>query len=40
MEAIIDITLSGGGGDDTLSADAILIGGIGDDFLEGGAGPT
>jgi Ca2+-binding RTX toxin-like protein len=38
VESVIGITLAGGQGDDTLSADAILIGGIGNDFLEGGAG--
>ncbi len=38
VENVIGITLAGGAGDDYLSADAILIGGIGDDFLEGGAG--
>ena len=39
VEAIIGITLAGGGGDDFLSADAVLIGGIGNDNLVGGAGP-
>ena len=38
VEAIIGITLAGGAGNDSLSADAILIGGIGNDTLEGGAG--
>ncbi|MGN6136486.1 MAG: dockerin type I domain-containing protein, partial [Aureliella sp.] len=38
VEALIGITLAGGAGNDRLSADAILIGGIGNDFLEGGAG--
>ena len=38
VEATILITLNGGLGDDYLSADALLIGGPGDDFLEGGAG--
>jgi len=38
VEAAILITLDGGDGDDFLSADAILLGGNGDDFLEGGAG--
>ncbi len=38
VEATILITLNGGLGDDQLSADALLIGGPGDDFLEGGAG--
>jgi Ca2+-binding RTX toxin-like protein len=38
VEAAIGITLAGGQGHDRLSADAILIGGPGDDFLEGGAG--
>jgi hypothetical protein len=38
VEAKIGLTLNGGPGDDYLSADAILIGGTGDDFLEGGAG--
>ncbi len=37
-EATIAITLEGDAGDDFLSADAILIGGAGDDFLQGGAG--
>lgn len=37
-EAVIAITLEGDAGDDILSADAILIGGAGDDFLQGGAG--
>jgi Ca2+-binding RTX toxin-like protein len=39
VESVISITLAGGAGNDSLSADAILIGGIGNDFLEGGAGP-
>jgi hypothetical protein len=34
----IDIRLDGDEGDDSLSADAILNGGAGNDFLEGGAG--
>ena len=38
LENITRVTLDGGVGDDFLSADAILIGGPGDDFLEGGAG--
>jgi Ca2+-binding RTX toxin-like protein len=38
VEGTILITLDGGFGDDYLSADAILIGGPGSDFLEGGAG--
>ncbi|MDX1926571.1 MAG: dockerin type I domain-containing protein [Pirellulaceae bacterium] len=38
VEGLIGITFAGGAGHDTLSADAILIGGNGDDFLEGGAG--
>jgi Ca2+-binding RTX toxin-like protein len=38
VEGLIGITLAGGVGNDTLSADAILIGGNGDDFLAGGAG--
>jgi Ca2+-binding RTX toxin-like protein len=38
VESVIGITLAGGAGADVLSADAILIGGIGNDFLEGGAG--
>ncbi len=38
VEAVIGITLAGGSGNDTLSADAILIGGIGNDNLEGGDG--
>ncbi|MGE0755391.1 MAG: beta strand repeat-containing protein, partial [Pirellulaceae bacterium] len=38
VEGLIGVTLAGGTGDDQLSADAILIGGPGDDFLEGGAG--
>ena len=32
------VTLNGGLGDDVLSADAVLIGGPGNDFLEGGVG--
>ncbi|MFH1918923.1 MAG: Ig-like domain-containing protein [Planctomycetota bacterium] len=32
------ITLNGGAGDDYLSADATLIGGLGNDVLEGGSG--
>ena len=39
VEAVIGITLNGDAGDDFLSADAILNGGLGDDRLEGGAGP-
>src|SRR5262249_4792849 len=38
VEATTLITLDGGDGNDTLSADAILIGGNGNDFLEGGTG--
>ncbi len=38
VEALIGITMAGGAGNDTLSADAILIGGIGNDKLIGGAG--
>jgi len=38
VESAILLTLDGGAGDDFLSADAILIGGPGNDFLEGGAG--
>jgi Ca2+-binding RTX toxin-like protein len=38
VEATIDITLHGGAGADFLSADAVLIGGDGDDVLEGGDG--
>lgn len=38
VEAVIGITLDGGAGDDTLSADAILVGGEGNDTLTGGAG--
>ncbi len=38
VENSIGITLDGGAGNDTLSADAILIGGPGDDFLQGGLG--
>lgn len=38
VEATILITLNGGLGNDYLSADALLIGGPGDDLLEGGAG--
>jgi len=38
VEQKIKLTIDGGAGDDFLSADAILIGGPGDDFLEGGAG--
>ncbi len=38
VEALIGITLAGGAGNDYLTADAILIGGIGNDTLEGGAG--
>ena len=38
VEATIAITLNGDGGNDTLSADAILNGGAGDDLLIGGAG--
>ena len=38
IENVTRVTLDGGVGDDFLSADAILIGGPGDDFLEGGAG--
>ena len=37
-EAVMPITLDGGAGDDYLSADAVLIGGAGNDILEGGAG--
>jgi Ca2+-binding RTX toxin-like protein len=37
-EALIDITLNGGIGDDFLSADAIINGGPGNDFLQGGVG--
>ena len=37
-EAEIQITIEGDSGDDFVSADAILIGGAGDDFLQGGAG--
>ena len=38
VEDKIAITLDGGHGNDFLSADAVLIGGPGNDFLEGGAG--
>jgi hypothetical protein len=38
VESVIGITLAGGAGNDVLSADAILIGGLGNDYLEGGAG--
>ena len=38
LESVTRVTLNGGAGDDLLSADAILNGGDGDDFLEGGAG--
>ncbi len=38
VEATIDVTLHGGAGDDFLSADAVLIGGDGDDTLVGGDG--
>ncbi len=38
VEAVIAITLNGNAGDDFLSADAILNGGDGDDFLLGGVG--
>ncbi|MEM1228263.1 MAG: tandem-95 repeat protein [Planctomycetota bacterium] len=38
LETSIGIVLAGDAGDDFLSADAILLGGPGDDFLEGGAG--
>ncbi len=38
VEGIVGITFAGGAGNDTLSADAILIGGSGNDYLEGGAG--
>ncbi|HZL89415.1 MAG TPA: hypothetical protein VFB96_13710, partial [Pirellulaceae bacterium] len=38
VEATVLITLDGGTGNDNLSADAILIGGPGNDFMEGGAG--
>lgn len=38
VEDKVAVTLDGGPGDDFLSADAILLGGSGDDFLEGGAG--
>ena len=37
-ENTIAITIEGDAGDDFISADAILIGGAGDDFLQGGAG--
>ena len=37
-ENVIQITVEGDAGDDFLSADAILIGGSGDDFMQGGAG--
>ncbi len=38
VENVTAITLDGGVGDDSLSADATLLGGAGDDLLEGGAG--
>jgi len=38
VEASVAITLSGGAGDDYLSADATLLGGIGDDVLVSGTG--
>lgn len=38
LETITRITLHGGAGDDYLSADAVLIGGDGDDTLVGGDG--
>lgn len=38
LEARTQISLSGGAGDDYLSADATITGGAGDDTLEGGAG--
>ncbi len=38
VEGQVGISLSGGAGDDFLSADATLDGGAGDDFLEGGSG--
>ncbi len=38
VEDSIGITMNGGSGNDFLSADAVLIGGPGNDFLEGGAG--
>lgn len=39
VEAAIGIQLEGGAGNDYLSADATLLGGIGDDTLIGGTGP-
>ena len=38
VENTIGITLNGGLGDDSLTADAILNGGPGNDYLEGGSG--
>ncbi len=38
VEGVIAITLSGGAGNDILSADGTLLGGIGNDTLIGGAG--
>ncbi len=38
LEVFTSITLEGDAGDDFLSADAILIGGPGNDFLQGGLG--
>ena len=38
VESLVGITFAGGAGNDSLSADAILIGGNGDDYLEGGVG--
>ncbi|WP_254053592.1 beta strand repeat-containing protein [Singulisphaera sp. GP187] len=39
VEAAIGIQLEGGAGNDFLSADATLLGGLGDDTLIGGLGP-
>ena len=38
VETTIGVTVNGNQGDDFISADAILNGGPGDDFLEGGLG--
>jgi len=38
VEAYVQISLSGGAGNDFLSADATLVGGDGNDTLQGGAG--